>query len=252
MSTTPQSQAPASRLSSGWHEAVVLLLTITGGSLDAIVILGFSVLTAAQTGNTILLAVALIQHRFATGIHSAISVASYVTGAALGELISVKNPHSLKTLRGIRWSLATELALLGCLLFLWHISSVKPSFGSASLFIVLAAVAMGIQSAAVIEFHSGPKTTYVTGTLTNFTTKAIRWLRFLETAPQSSASRQSHDSHDSQPADRPWMYGASWIVYAGAAALGGVLFLRIHELALFLPLGSIACAIAVAAFPHRP
>ncbi|MFY8217364.1 MAG: DUF1275 family protein [Chthoniobacterales bacterium] len=55
------------------RELMVVLLTIAGGSVDAIGIIGFNVLTAAQTGNTILLAVAIAQGKIALGV-SAVAV----------------------------------------------------------------------------------------------------------------------------------------------------------------------------------
>jgi uncharacterized membrane protein YoaK (UPF0700 family) len=68
---------------------VVLLLAVAGASVDAVVILGFGVLTAAQTGNTILLAAHLAQGQFASGLSSAVSVLGYMIGAAVGELVIV-------------------------------------------------------------------------------------------------------------------------------------------------------------------
>jgi uncharacterized membrane protein YoaK (UPF0700 family) len=53
------------------RELMMVLLTIAGGSGDAIGIMGFNVLTAAQTGNTILLAVAIAQGKIALGVSAA-------------------------------------------------------------------------------------------------------------------------------------------------------------------------------------
>jgi uncharacterized membrane protein YoaK (UPF0700 family) len=44
--------------------------------------LGFGMLTAAQTGNTILLAVSLAQGRFTIAFHSAVSIAAYISTQA--------------------------------------------------------------------------------------------------------------------------------------------------------------------------
>lgn len=52
-------------------------------------ILGFNVLTAAQTGNTVLLAVALAQEKLDVGPAAAVSVAAFVVGAAAAELALV-------------------------------------------------------------------------------------------------------------------------------------------------------------------
>lgn len=61
-----------------------LLLILAGAGTDASVILGFNILTAAQTGNTILFAVALARGDFATGLNSGISIFCFVGGAIAG------------------------------------------------------------------------------------------------------------------------------------------------------------------------
>lgn len=208
--------------------------------MDAVVILGFGVLTAAQTGNTIMLAVSLVQHHFAAGFHSLISVAGYVSGAAIGELFVTERRTSEHRFSRVTAALLVELLVLSTLLILWHSSDTQSASVPAGFLIVLAAIAMGIQSAAVLQFHSGPKTTYVTGTLTTFTTKAVQWFRFLETAP---ATRQQWSSAGPSSSSHPWMYGLSWVVYAVGAALGGLLFLRVHATALIMPVLSIIAAI---------
>jgi uncharacterized membrane protein YoaK (UPF0700 family) len=69
---------------------MVLLLAVAGGGVDAIIILAFQVLTGAQTGNTVMLAVALAEGRFAAGFYSALSVASFIIGSVVGQLVILK------------------------------------------------------------------------------------------------------------------------------------------------------------------
>ena len=64
------------------NEGIPLLLTLVGGSVDAMVILGFNVLTAAQTGNTVLLAVAIARGDLVTGASAATSSSSPLRIAA--------------------------------------------------------------------------------------------------------------------------------------------------------------------------
>lgn len=239
MTTALSSPRGTPTISDRRRHAMVLLLAVVGGSVDATVILAFGVLIAAQTGNTILLAVSLVQRQFERTLHSIISVAGYVGGAALAEMIIVKRESAESGGSPVLAALLTELLALVSLLVLWYISERRPAFGPLPLLVILGAIAMGTQSATVLRLHSGPKTTYVTGTLTNFTTKAVQWLRSLETAPASAHRTQGGSG------DPPWIYGMSWFVYASGAALGGFLFLRFHEAALLLPIGALLAVILI-------
>jgi len=57
---------------------MILVLAVAGGSVDGVLIPAFNVLTGAQTGNTVLLGVALAQGRLATALGSMVSVVWYV------------------------------------------------------------------------------------------------------------------------------------------------------------------------------
>ncbi len=194
------------------RDFVVLLLSIAGGGVDAIIVLGFRVLTAAQTGNTILLAVAFAERRFATAIHAAVSVVAYLVGSALGELI-------IDARRAVAWALAAEIVLIAALLVFWHVSP-----AAIGVLVALAAIAMGIQSAAVLRLSAGPMTTYMTGTLTEFATEAARSLRWIKRGEQ------------------PAIYGIDWAVYFSGALANGLLFLYVRENALIVPIIAVTAA----------
>ncbi len=219
---------------------MVLLLSVAGGSVDAAIILGFNVLTAAQTGNTILLAVSLVQGRFAIGFFAAVSVVGYMAGAAAGELVIIRRRDSISWLSPINCALVVELAVLGCLLLFWRLAGHNPTTGTSAVLVAFTAVAMGIQSAVALRLHVGPATTYVTGTLTTFMIETIRWLHLVETAPASAPEVRKG----------PVIYGVGWLVYAGGACIGGLLFLRLREAALALPMIAILAAI-LAGVHHR-
>ena len=74
------------------------------------------------------------------------------------------------------------MAALGSLLISWHLAGPHPDARMSAILGALAAVAMGLQSAAVLRLHAGPATTYVTGTLTTFATEAIRRLHLVKAA----------------------------------------------------------------------
>ncbi len=218
--------------------------------MDAVIILAFNVLTAAQTGNTILLAVSLVEGRFATGFLAAVSVIGYVAGAAVGELVILRRRDSVSWPSPINCGLVAELVALGGLLLSWRLAGHNPNMETSAMLIAFAAVAMGIQSAVGLRLHVGPTTTYITGTLTSFMTETIRWLHLIESAPTTAPEARASSSPILSPSKGPVIYGLDWLVYAGGACVSALLFLRVREAALSLPILAIVAAI-VAGFHHR-
>jgi uncharacterized membrane protein YoaK (UPF0700 family) len=227
---------------------MVLFLAITGGGVDAVIFLGFGVLTAAQTGNTITLATALAQGRFPTALYAAVSVAGYLFGAVVGEMVIVRQRPNTAWLSALGWTLVVELAPLSALLVIWRFVAANPMMAITMALVALAAIAMGIQSAAVLRLDAGPTTTYVTGTLTSFATELIRLLHLLETKKAPITGQQETDSANLNAlvsSDGPWFYAITWLVYAGGAVVSGILFVKDGEMALLLPIAALIAAIAV-------
>jgi uncharacterized membrane protein YoaK (UPF0700 family) len=226
------------------RDVMILLLALAGAGVDAVVILGFSVLTAAQTGNTILLAVAIARGDIGTGISATVSIAGFVVGAAVGEWVTARRPDSQPGGSGPDRALILELAVLTVLIVSWRLAEPVGGQSVGNAVVALAAVAMGIQSAAVLRLRAHP-TTYVTGILTNFTTGVMQGM-FPRTAP-SPAQPVGHrpGSGDEPPGEGPWKNGLTWVVYAIGAIFGAILFLRVGEMALLVPLGALAAAIVL-------
>jgi uncharacterized membrane protein YoaK (UPF0700 family) len=224
------------------RDVIVLILAIAGGCVDAAVLLAFGVLTAAQTGNTVLLAAALAQGHLAAVVSTAVSVAGYVAGAAFGELVIVERGDAASGVPAVGRTLLVELVSLGSLLVAWHLAGPQPAQGTIGFLVAFAALAMGMQSAAVLKLHAGPTTTYVTGTLTSFATKLTEWLHLVETAPPSSPIRQDLSGISLLSAGGAGIYGATWIVYALGAVVGALLYLRVGELVLVLPISAVGAA----------
>jgi uncharacterized membrane protein YoaK (UPF0700 family) len=176
-----------------------------------------------------------------SGLYSAVSVLGYVIGIAIGVVIM---RHDNAEHRPVRRALATELVCLSGLLVAWHLTGSHPAERTVVILVALAAIAMGIQSGAVLRLPAGPTTTYITGTLTTFTAEVARRLHLLELASTSTAA-----PHDQGTGHRSsggaWMYGATWIVYLLAAVATGVVFLHLRELALLLPITTLVAVIAI-------
>ena len=228
-------------------DLMILLMAIAGGSVDAVVILGFNVLTGAQTGNTVLLGAALAQGRLASALGSTVSVVGYVIGAAVGEFILVRHRDTWPWPSAVGTVLIAELIPLGCLFIFWRLAGPHPAQETIYTLVFYAAGAMGIQSSAMLQLHGGPTTTYVTGTLTVFATKLIRWLRLVEAALVSSPERQELIRMTAfSPVGGPWIYGLTWFVYVTGAIVGSLLYLYTGEMALLLPIVTIVVVVMAA------
>lgn len=213
---------------------MILLLSVAGGSVDAILISSFQVLAGAQTGNTVLLAVALGQGRFSAGFYSAVSVAAFIVGSIAGEFVILKRKPA-SGLAPIRMALGAELIPLGVLFLCWHFAP-SPGWKMTAFLVSLAAAAMGIQSAAVLSVHGSPATTYVTGALNKFSTDVTMRL-FVRRSRTGSIPKSSLLSSDERV-----LFGLDWPVYLGGGVAGALLYLSVKDFALVLPILAIAAA----------
>jgi len=204
---------------------VVLLLALAGAGVDATFIMGFNVLSAAQTGNTILLAVALARGDAVVGLSAAISVAAFVGGAAAAAWVIAWVSSKGHAGKAPTAALALEVLLIASALVLWRLSGTNVPGAVANVLVALAAFSMGIQSAVVLILHT-PTTTYVTGMLTSFTAGMTQ---------QILARRTSLATTDPTASRNGWV----WVAYLASAIVSGMLFLHIRELALLLPLAAL-------------
>jgi uncharacterized membrane protein YoaK (UPF0700 family) len=205
---------------------LVMLLALGAGAADAIIIVGFQVLTAAQTGNTILLATALAQGQWHTGLASGLSVAGFVTGALAGSWLLVRDGLTVARV------LALEFGMLVAVAVGWLLGS--PAHPAADLVLVAAtASAMGLQSAVMLHQRTS-STTYVTGVLAAFARHAV-------SAPGAAAS----DATDAR------FEGGVWLVYFSGAIAGAWLYSLFGVPALFLSAACIAVSSLVAAREAR-
>lgn len=144
----------------------LVALAGAAGCVDAASFLGLQeVFTANQTGNTVLLGIALGQGDWDAVARSGVAVAAFCAGVVAAAIV----------LRGAApgWNgrvnlvLAVEALLLGVLAALWG------PLGTIAL-IALVAAAMGAQSAAAQHVGvPGVSTTFVTGTLTRIATRLV-------------------------------------------------------------------------------
>lgn len=198
----------------------LLALAVAAGSIDAASFLGLDqVFTANQTGNTVLLGIAIGEGDGHAIARTGVSVAGFVVGVALATL----------ALRGLTagWSrrigfvLVAEAVILGLAAALWS------ALGAVALIVIVSA-AIGTQSAAASRVGvPGITTTFVTGTLTRFAGQLV--------------DRRDGPRPESAP---PLAWGA----YLLGAIIGGLLS-RTTSDAVTVAIGAVI--VALSALPGR-
>lgn len=202
---------------------------MAGGAVDAVIMMGFQILTAAQTGNTILFAVALASGDVFTGLLAGLSTAAFVGGALFcGFLLRFPKVAGA----GGRGLLVLEIAMLTTAMLVWRILPEHPGWDSRWIVIFLSATAMGWQSMFVLARH-GKSTTYMTGNLASF----AEGLLLAEETKNQASPKVSRNGLPGVGGDRRKAWGllGVWTVYLFGAVVAGVLYLKVGSWALMLP-----------------
>jgi uncharacterized membrane protein YoaK (UPF0700 family) len=198
----------------------VLALAAAAGGIDAASFLGLDqVFTANQTGNTVLLGIAIGEGDGHAIARTGVSVAAFVVGVMLGAA----------ALRGAAtgWSRRVAAVLMLEAVVLALAGALWSPLGTLVLVLVVAA-AMGVQSAAAQQIGvPGITTTFVTGTLTRF-------------AAQLAGRRKGAHPEAAPP--------LAWVTYLIGAVVGGVLS-RHTEDGVTVLIG--AAVVALSALPAR-
>jgi uncharacterized membrane protein YoaK (UPF0700 family) len=157
-----------------------VLLTIGTGATDVLSLTRLGgVFASVMTGNLVLLGLSAARTSAALAGHTAVAIGGYVLGVAIGARVIALAPRRRRA-AGQRaagpqgWpamvtaALLLELVLLAGFAAGWELAGPHPGGASQYLLLVIATVAMGIQSASVRGFGRGEyATTYLTGTLTS-------------------------------------------------------------------------------------
>lgn len=153
----------------GTRSTLVVTLTFVTGAVDATGFLRLgNVFTSVMTGNMVLLGAAVGRGALSALAGAALAIACYVTGTLLGARIAGHPvPGDSRWPAPVTTALSAELTLLcGFAIAWWGTGSAPPS-SVRPVMLGAAAVALGIQSSAVLRLGvPGMSTTYLTGTLT--------------------------------------------------------------------------------------
>jgi uncharacterized membrane protein YoaK (UPF0700 family) len=209
---------------------LLLSLSFAGGSVDASTYLGLGhAFPANMTGNTVLIALAIVRGAGSDAVRSCLALAGFGIGVALGTL--------LIQARG-RWpgnaglTLLFEVLVLAGLLLWWALIGPRPRYA----LIGVAAMAMGAQSTAVrVSRVGGVSTTYVTGTLTSAVAGLVMRAR----------GRPPGDP------GAPALPGEAWFVYGMGALAGALAEGSWHAAVVVIPLAIVLVTGAVASRESR-
>jgi uncharacterized membrane protein YoaK (UPF0700 family) len=156
---------------------IAIALTFASGAADvaSFTRLG-GVFTSVMTGNIVLWGLAVARGSLTLASHTAVSIAGYIAGVAMGTWIAhgVKHAESGPDINRadvlpahVIWVLLGELTLLAGFTVGWEITGADPAGWAQFGLLATLAAAMGIQSSTVKDMGlTEMSTTYLTGTLT--------------------------------------------------------------------------------------
>jgi uncharacterized membrane protein YoaK (UPF0700 family) len=167
---------------------MLISIAWTGGAIDALAYGGLGhVFAANMTGHTVLLALSVSGAEGLSMLRSAVAILSFLAGVAVGSLIAKESAHGENKIRNLVRAVKLEAAILIAFAAVWFFWANRTQVETIVL-IVAAAMAMGIQSAAVRNLGlPGIATTYITGMYTQFISDLLRRLK-----------KSSHDAVQSQ------------------------------------------------------
>lgn len=239
-----EKSAMSNNRAEGWA-APILLLTWVAGTVDAISYLALGhVFTANMTGNAVLLGLALGQREGLAAVRSLVALAGFVLGAATGALLMNRRRTELNARRALIAPVLTEAAVL--VIFLVILRASAPPLGQPDLYalIVLSAIAMGIQSAAVQRLKlPGIATTVVTSTITSMVAGVVRWMH-RGYGPQVDGETGEGEKEKNRHLG---LQAGVFLVYVAAAAASGLFQRRLNLVVGLSPFVAIA-GVLVAAF----
>jgi uncharacterized membrane protein YoaK (UPF0700 family) len=202
-------------------------LAFASGAMDvaAFTHLG-QVFCSVMTGNLVLLGLATAHASGHLAAHTAVAFAGYIAGVALGSRIGGRSSHE-----DVLWpapvtaALVVELLALTAFTVGWELTGSHPAGAWQLGVLAVAALAMGLQSAAMRNVGTTLSTTYLTGTLTS--------------AVASLVTRK-------QPRQHNGLNVAVLVALAAGAAAGGVLLAALPGAFPILPMSALAGVVVIA------
>jgi uncharacterized membrane protein YoaK (UPF0700 family) len=182
-------------------------------------------------------------------------LAGFLVGSALGAWVIGRNQPANVWPLPVTIALALEWVILLAFAIGWlWFSQVLSIRIARAVLIMLSALAMGVQSAAVRRFDvSGIATTYLRGTLTTCVARFVEWVYHLGT-PAATPPRgaEGYPGQPLQSAHSAALLAAVWLVYLGGAGGAAAAPLLGPVLAMVVPLALLLIVLVVAAVAFWP
>ena len=167
-------------VSYNWFDVMLMLLACVAGSTDIISYYRLGhVFTANMTGNVILLGISIGQGELSTSLYRVASFAGFFAGVFIGSLIVENKNKKKKWPYFVMVAMLAESAIIATLAIIWLAHDGQPLKNSILyIAILLSAISMGIQSAAIWHLDiPGVVTTFITGNITSIGMSAVKGLR---------------------------------------------------------------------------
>ncbi|MGW7356242.1 YoaK family protein [Streptomyces sp. NPDC054802] len=155
------------------HRAVIILLTLVSGALNAISFMALGgVFVSVMTANLALVGIAVGRFDLPLAGHSVVALVGYVAGVLLGARFCGRCARRRRS--GPRTLLFGELVLLCAVMTGWLVTDGGPPALLQIILLAATALAMGCQGATIrAAGPPGLSTTYMTGLLTGLLTDAL-------------------------------------------------------------------------------
>jgi uncharacterized membrane protein YoaK (UPF0700 family) len=203
-------------------------LTFSSGAIDAISFLALGkVFTAFMTGNVVFLGLEVAGAGGPDVRRIAIALAAFAAGVLVATWIVGASKGSDLWPRRVSLALGLTMLLQAVFLAIWMTTSGRPGTGSGDVLTALMALAMGVQSGAIMALA-------VQGVFTTAATATVMFL-IRDIAARSGASAT----------ERARLASVLLALFAGATA-GGLLLVHARTFAPVLPLVATALVIATA------
>ena len=137
------------------------------------------VFTSVMTGNIVLWGLAVARGSLTLASHTAVSIAGYIAGVAVGTWVAHSFKEDEPSQDGVLpshviWVLLAELTLLAGFMVGWEVTGASPAGWAQFCLLATLAAAMGVQSSAVNDMGlTQVSTTYLTGTLTGLVSSLV-------------------------------------------------------------------------------
>jgi uncharacterized membrane protein YoaK (UPF0700 family) len=231
------------------RDLLLVGLTVSSGAIDAISFIALGkVFTAFMTGNFVFLGLGVAGAGGPDVVRVLVAIGAFGAGVYVATRIIEGSIESGVWPRRVTAALGVTLLLQAVFLVVWVATSGRPGTGFGDLLTGLMALAMGMQSGAVMSLAvRGVFTTAATATAMFLMRDVAAW-----SASATERARIDAPRLGSAAAERARLAGVLAGLFAGATA-GGLLLVHARTYAPVLPLVATALVIATASIAlHGP